>query len=87
MACKVIKDTFGTLYRIPEAKTVKTPGNKQLAGFPSVDVWWDRDMKDRADEQLLIRQENNDQRSDVISLTLAQVYDLIHALGWAVMKP
>jgi hypothetical protein len=87
MACKVIRDTFGTLYRIPEARTVKTPGGRHRDGYPSVDVWWDRDMKDKGDEQLLIRQENDEKRSDVISLTLGQVYDLIHALGWAVMKP
>lgn len=88
MACRVIRDTHGTLYRIPKATTVQTPGHQLLPGSPHVDVWWDRDMgPKRNDEQLLIRQENEASRADVITLTLGQVYDMIHALGWAVMRP
>jgi hypothetical protein len=87
VACRVIRDTHGTLYRIPEAVHVKTPGKQMLPGCASVDVWWDRDIgPKRNDETLLIRQDNAG-KPDVIELTLGQVYDLIHALGWAVMRP
>jgi hypothetical protein len=87
VACRVIKDTYGTLYQIPSAKSVKTPDRKLLDGSSHVDIWWDRDHTDKATETLMIRQENEQSRADVISLTLGQVYDMIHALGWAVMKP
>jgi hypothetical protein len=87
VACRVIRDTYGTLYQIPSAKTVKTPDRRLRDGSPHVDVWWDRDHTDKAHETLMIRQENMENRADVVSLTLGQVYDMIHALGWAVMKP
>lgn len=88
MACRAIRDDHGTLYQVPASLRVKTPGGQWLPGTPRVEVWWDREVKPRLnDETLMIRQENNDKGADVISLTLGQVYDLIHALGWAVMKP
>lgn len=55
-------------------------------GCASVDVWWGRQFKGKQDETLLIRQESNTKRADVVELTLGQVYDLIHALGWSVMR-
>jgi hypothetical protein len=87
MACQIIRDTFGTLYRVPAAPHVKTPVGQRIDGSPSVDVWWDRDLTQKNDETLMIRQENMENRADVVSLTLGQVYDMIHALGWAVMRP
>lgn len=81
---KAIKDTYGTLFQVPEAPTIRTVAGKRLAGRPRVDVWWDRDMKNRSDEELILRQENNEKQADVITLTLAQVYSLIEALNKAV---
>jgi hypothetical protein len=87
VACRAIRDEHGTTYIVPCAKVLKTPGGQVLPGIPEAQVWWARRFKDRADETLLIRQENNPQGADVIELTLGQVYDLIHALGHAVMRP
>jgi hypothetical protein len=56
-------------------------------GVPEVQVWWSRSFRGRLDETLLLRQENNPNKADVIELTLGQVYDLIHALGNSVMRP
>lgn len=87
MVCRVIKDTYGTLYQVPAALNVKTPALKRLDGSPLVDVWWDRDHTNKSDECLILRQENEPDHADVITLTQGQVYDLIHALGWAIMRP
>lgn len=86
MVCRASKDEHGTTYHVPEDKTGKTPGGHQFPGCAAVDVWWARDFKHRSDETLLIRQESNNERADVIELTLGQVYDLIHALGHAVLR-
>lgn len=86
MACRASKDKNGTTYHIPADKTARTVGGHQLPGTAEVDVWWARKFKDRRDETLLLRQENG-KKVDVIELTLGQVYDMIHALGLAVMKP
>jgi hypothetical protein len=85
MACRASRDANGTTYIVPYDKTQRDPAGRVLAGVPEVQVWWARRFKARRDETLLIRQENNQQRADVIELTLGQVYDLIHALGHAVM--
>lgn len=87
MACKANRDANGTTYFIPPDGTKKTPGGIMLPGCPEVQCWWSRRFKkNKAEETLLIRQENTTQKADVIELTLGQVYDLIHALGNAVMK-
>lgn len=86
MACRASRDANGTTYFVPEDKTTKTPGGHHLPGVPEVQVWWARKFKDRRDETLLIRQESNPQRADVIELSLGQVYDLIHALSHAVLR-
>jgi hypothetical protein len=45
-------------------------------------------LRTRRDETLLLRQERaNGSGADIIELTLGQVYDAIHALAWAVMRP
>jgi len=79
---KAIRDKNGTLYRVP--------GYQPKAGkglpVPEVDVWWNRDPRAKANESLMIRQDNGD-RADVIVLTQGQVYDLIHALGLAIVHP
>jgi hypothetical protein len=49
-----------------------------------LDCWWARRFKSRADETLIIKQENQSDRADVVELTLGQVYDLIDALNKAV---
>lgn len=84
MPLKVDKDPNGTSYTIPASQTVKTPGGKQLPGTPELHAWWARRFVSRADETLIIKQENMDDRADVIELTLGQVYDLIAALNSAV---
>jgi hypothetical protein len=84
MACKVHTDAHGTSYQISAAETIKTPGAKTLPGSPLLDVWWARRFKSRAEETLIIKQENMTDRADVVELTLGQVYDLIAALNKAV---
>lgn len=86
MACRASKDAHGTTFYVPEDKTSRDPGGRVLPGVPELEVWWARQFKHRRDETLLIRQENNPDRADVVELTLGQVYDLIHALGHAVMR-
>ena len=87
MSAKAIKDTYGTLWRIAAAKTDKQPNGKQSQGVPSIDVWWDRDAKDKPGELLVIRQENAVDRADVIMCSLGQLYDLIDAANKAVETP
>lgn len=87
MACKVFRDTHGSLWRVPAQPDVTTKGGKKYEGCPQIDIWWDRGT-DKADENLIIRQENEDgEKADVLQLTLSQAYDLIHALGWAIKTP
>jgi hypothetical protein len=66
---------------------MRNVGGQRLPELPEVQVWWARRFKTAREETLMIRQENNGVRADVIELTLGQVYDLIHALGLAVMRP
>lgn len=84
MPLKVDRDRNGTNYTITASATVKTPGGTTLPGAPELNVWWARRFKSRVEETLIIKQENNADRSDVIELTLGQVYDLIAALNKAV---
>lgn len=84
MAIKVDRDRNGTSYTIPASQTVKTPGGTMLPGSPELNVWWARRFKSRAEESLIIKQENQSDRADVIELTLGQVYDMILALNKAV---
>ncbi|UGA46820.1 hypothetical protein HU230_0012555 [Bradyrhizobium quebecense] len=87
MACKAHKDQHGTTFIIPEAKPGKTPGGRVLPGSAEVVAWWAQDFKGRLNETLIIKQENSPDKSDVIELTLAQAYDLHHALGCAILAP
>jgi hypothetical protein len=84
MACETVSDKDGTSYYIADVDVQVTPGGKTLPGSPCVEVWWSRVFKDRCDEKLIIRQENNTDRADVIEVTLGQLYDLIDALNRAV---
>mgnify|MGYP000175519507 CR=1 FL=1 len=86
VACKAIRDTHGTLWRVPAANTVKIKG-KLIDGAPQIDVWWDRDVAFKDNEHLIIRQENATDRADVLTLTLAQAYDLLHAIATAIKTP
>jgi hypothetical protein len=81
---KVDRDKNGTSYTIPASETVKTPGGTTLPGSPELNVWWARRFKTRAEETLIIKQENQADRADVVELTLGQVYDMILALNKAV---
>ena len=84
MACRVSRDANGTSYTIPKSPVVKTPGGTILPGSSELAVWWARRFKTRAEETLIIKQENMGDRADVIELTLGQVYDMIEALNKAV---
>lgn len=86
MPIKIDRDANGTSYTIPASETVKTPGGTMLPGRPELNAWWARRLKSRADETLIIKQENMGDRADVIELTLGQVYDLIDALNKAVER-
>ncbi len=87
MACKVTRDTHGTLWHVPLAPPVTTKGGKRYEGCGALDVWWDRDVTNKADENIIIRQDNGPEEADVIQITLGQAYDLLHALGWAIKTP
>lgn len=84
MTIKFDRDKNGTSYTIPASETVKSPGGTVLPGSPELNVWWARRFKSRAEETLIIKQENQSDRADVIELTLGQVYDMILALNKAV---
>ncbi len=86
VACKAIKDTHGTLWRVDAAKPVTVKG-KTLEGAPRIDVWWDREPQNKADEHLIIRQQSSETQADVIQMTLAQAYDLLHAIATAIKTP
>jgi hypothetical protein len=86
MPCKVSRDENGVTFHIPADKTVRDPGGRVLPGAPSLEVWWARQFKQRRDETLLIKQQNDEKRGDVLELTLAQAFDLHHALGCAIME-
>jgi hypothetical protein len=83
MACKKISDKFGSLFRVPEFKP-KDPSNKSLPARAGVDVWWDRDAVHKADEDIILRQENG-KTADTIIINLGQAYDLLHALASLIM--
>ena len=84
MPLRVERDRNGTSYHIAASPAVKTPGGTMLPGVPALDAWWARRFKSRAEETLIIKQENNSDRGDVVELTLGQCYDLIAALNKAV---
>jgi hypothetical protein len=87
MACRASKDEHGTTFTVPADTTTRTVGGQVLPACPAAEVWWARRFKDRREETLMIRQETpGNEHADVIELTLGQVYDLIHALGHAVMR-
>jgi hypothetical protein len=78
------RDENGTHWIISQADVVRTPGGKTLGGATELQVWWDRDTKNKADETLIIRQDNGAAHADIIIITLGQAYDLIDALNKAV---
>ena len=77
MAVETITDKYGTEYYIPDVEPMTTRGGAELPGSPSISVWWNR----LHEEKLMIRQETENDRADVIELTLGQAYDLIEALN------
>lgn len=85
MGCTKHSDKHGTLYRvgafIPDPTLVRS---KKLIARPCVDVWWDRDHKDKSDEDLIIRQDNGE-KADVIILTQGQAMDLLRAVAAALL--
>ena len=87
MKIKIERDKNGTSYTIPASEAVKTPGGTMLPGVAGLNVWWARRFKPSAEETLIIKQENQSDRADVVELTLAQVYGLILALNKAVEHP
>jgi hypothetical protein len=77
------RDKNGCHWIIPTDDTVKTPGGRTLGGASGITVWWDRDPARKAEEQLIIRQDNGT-HADIIIATLGQAYDLIAVLNEAV---
>lgn len=85
--CSSSTDAHGTTFSIPAAPNVVSPAGRMLRGFPGLDVWWSRDLKLKAEETLVIRQEYPERSTaDVLELTVGQAYDLIDALNKAVEK-
>jgi hypothetical protein len=81
--CKVERDRYGTTYHVPADADVKTPGGILLPGNPGITVFWERQFKKKANETLMVRQENG-KHVDLIQATLPQLYALIEALNAAV---
>lgn len=86
MPCRVSKDQHGTSYHIAEDNAGKTLGGHPFSRGAAVEVWWARRFKQDNDETLFIRQQGRPDEADVIELTLGQVYDMIHALGTAIVR-
>jgi hypothetical protein len=84
VAIKAERDQHGTHWLIPADPIAKTPGGRTLGGYSGLAVWWDRDPRNKADETLIIRQDNGEGHADLILTTLGQAYDLIAALNQAV---
>jgi hypothetical protein len=74
------KDKNGTYYTSP----------KDSEEFPEVTAWWSRGKRVRTKgrttmpEYLCIKQENGEDRADVILLSPGQVYDMLDVLAHAV---
>lgn len=95
--CVQSKDGDGMHYIVPEEEGLRRNES------PRVDVWWNRDPPKKVitvdkvgdkhhrittrQEKLVIRQQNEEARADVIYLTPGQAYDLIDALCRAVENP
>lgn len=83
MACKKTSDKFGSLFQVPAFKP-KDPSNKSLPSRPGVDVWWDREHLNKANEDIILRQVNGE-NADTIIINLGQAYDLLHAVASLIM--
>ncbi len=77
-------DAHGTSYHIPAEPALVIPGGRLVPGVAALDIWWARRFKHRADETLIIKQENQEDRADVVELTLGQLFDAIDAMNQAV---
>lgn len=84
MPATIDRDPNGTTYFVAADDAVKNPRGQRLRGVPELAIWWARNFKDRADETLIIKQENLEDRADVVEVTFGQLYDLIDALNKAV---
>jgi hypothetical protein len=84
MACQVHRDDKGALYRVPAYEPPKTQKLPPKHKVPHIDVWWDRDAVKRDDELLMLRQENGTEQADVITLSLGQAFDMLHAISEAI---
>jgi hypothetical protein len=84
MSCQTVTDQHGTSYYIADVEPEVSPGGRRFLGSPSIEVWWTRLFGSKHDEKLLIRQENQPDRADVVEVTLGQLFDLIDALNRAV---
>lgn len=81
MSARVVTDEGVISYVVPEESY---PFNKRTGrapySFAQVEAWWSNGGKGTT---MLVRQESNDTRADVLELSLGQVYDLIDALNRA----
>jgi hypothetical protein len=79
----VRRDKNGTHYTVPS----------EGVEFPEVTIWWSRGARKRVNgrtempEYLCMKQENGDDRADVILLTPGQVYDALDAFTKATERP
>lgn len=87
MTCEVDRDGNQTIYTIPSDSTGKTAGGKRFLGSAELVAWWTSGPWGSHDDRLLIKQENNNTRADVIELTQGQAYDLIYALNHSLGLP
>ena len=85
MACKVTQDGSVLVYTVPEDASMFDAGGRRLTPSPLLQAWWSY-TKNRRDETFIIRQENSDDKADVLEMTLVQLYDLHHAIGVAIMR-
>jgi hypothetical protein len=86
MACEVDSGKFGTIYTVPEDNSWRpfTRTKRIARTFPKLEAWWTNSDKG---DSFLIRQENTEERADVLELSQGQLYDLLDALNRAIGLP
>jgi hypothetical protein len=84
VTCKKSSDEYGTHYVVPAFVPTERKNLKHMVPRPQIDLWWDRDAKRKDDEEIILRQENG-KHVDLITMTLGQAYDTLHAIACLIM--
>jgi hypothetical protein len=83
--CEIVTDADGSRTYIVGRSPINTKVTSQ-----AVTVWWNRNGplkiagRKYYDEVVFLRQQETDERADVITLTLAQCYEMLDAISRAI---